>query len=478
MDEAGLVLALEAKALEGGEPCLVVEAGPGPQRPDGRLGERRPPFVGPGHDLAQERGDLARIVGADHEVEVARRPEPAVGNRRLASRVAVALEPEADSPGHRGHTTVSPHDPPIDVAGVEAEGRPVADETGADEVLDPPRVVARGPGARGEGPYGHRAHCARGTAPLPEARKASGRMRRPMNCPLVVQKFGGSSVANADRIRRVARRIARERAAGSDLVVVVSAMGDATDELLTLAHAITDEPDPRELDMLLATGEHQSATLLSMALHALGVEAISPDRRRRPGSRPTAATAGRASRTWSRDGSGRSWSGATSSSWPASRARARVAADEAEMTTLGRGGSDTTAVALAAGLGAGRCQIFTDVKGIYTADPRLVPERPPAAGHRLRGDARARPPGRPGHAGPRRRAGLGQRRRHRGPELLRGCAGDPDQGGSARGAAQQGPRPGPRSERGQGDARRRARPAGRGAFASSSPSPRPASTST
>src|SRR5438034_2787407 len=92
---------------------------------------------------------------------------------------------------------------------------------------------------------------------------------------LVVQKFGGSSLADADRIRRVARRIARERAAGSDLVVVVSAMGDATDELLALAHGITDDPDSRELDMLLATGEHQSATLVSMALHALGLPAIS-----------------------------------------------------------------------------------------------------------------------------------------------------------------------------------------------------------
>src|SRR6187549_2685438 len=91
---------------------------------------------------------------------------------------------------------------------------------------------------------------------------------------LVVQKFGGSSLADADRIRRVARRIARERSAGADLVVVVSAMGDATDELLSLAAAITDTPDERELDMLLATGEHQSATLVSMALHALGVKAI------------------------------------------------------------------------------------------------------------------------------------------------------------------------------------------------------------
>ena len=96
-----------------------------------------------------------------------------------------------------------------------------------------------------------------------------------MAAPLVVQKYGGSSLAGADRIKRVARRIARERAAGNDLVVAVSAMGDTTDELLGLASAITEEPDPRELDMLLATGEHQSATLVSLALHALGVPAIS-----------------------------------------------------------------------------------------------------------------------------------------------------------------------------------------------------------
>ncbi len=96
-----------------------------------------------------------------------------------------------------------------------------------------------------------------------------------MPAPLVVQKFGGSSLADADRIKRVARRIARERAAGNDLVVVVSAMGDTTDELLGLAAAITEEPDARELDVLLSTGEHQSATLVSMALHALGVPAIS-----------------------------------------------------------------------------------------------------------------------------------------------------------------------------------------------------------
>ena len=194
-----------------------------------------------------------------------------------------------------------------------------------------------------------------------------------MSAPLVVQKFGGSSLADADRIKRVARRIARERAAGNDLVVIVSAMGDTTDELLGLAAAITDQPDPRELDVLLATGEHQSATLLSMALHALGLAAIS-----QTGPQAGITTDGRYGR-------------ARIAGIEPRRVRAEIAAgkvvivagfqgqsaaaaDDDEMTTLGRGGSDTTAVALAASLGADRCQIFTDVRGIYTADPRVVHE--------------------------------------------------------------------------------------------------------
>ncbi len=204
-----------------------------------------------------------------------------------------------------------------------------------------------------------------------------------MPAPLVVQKFGGSSVADADRIRRVARRIARERERGSRLVVVVSAMGDTTDELLALAAAVTDEPDPRELDVLLATGEHQSATLLSMALHSLGVPAISL----------TGAQAGIT--TDGRHGKARiagldpgrihaelaadkvvivaGFQGVSRASLGGERAAGALPeVNLAETTTLGRGGSDTTAVALAAGLGADRCQIFTDVRGIYTADPRLV----------------------------------------------------------------------------------------------------------
>ncbi len=186
-------------------------------------------------------------------------------------------------------------------------------------------------------------------------------------------KFGGSSVAGAERIKRVARRIARERAAGSNLVVVVSAMGDTTDELLALAAAITDDPDTRELDVLLATGEQQSSTLVSMALHALSVPAISL----------TGAQAGITT-----DGT---YGKARIAGVAPARIRAELDAGKvvivagfqgqsakalelAETTTLGRGGSDTTAVALAAALEADRCQIFTDVKGVYTADPRIAPD--------------------------------------------------------------------------------------------------------
>jgi aspartate kinase len=189
---------------------------------------------------------------------------------------------------------------------------------------------------------------------------------------IVVQKFGGSSLADADRIRHVAGRIAEERSRGSDLVVVVSAMGDTTDDLLALAAAITDEPDPRELDLLLATGEHISGTLVAMALHARGVAAISLTGAQ-AGIR-TDPTHGRArianvepSRVRQELARGRvvivaGFQGATDES-----------VFEAETTTLGRGGSDTTAVALAARLAAERCEIFTDVEGIYTADPRVVP---------------------------------------------------------------------------------------------------------
>ncbi len=188
---------------------------------------------------------------------------------------------------------------------------------------------------------------------------------------LIVQKYGGSSLADAERIRHVAGRIARDRRDGTDLVVVVSAMGDTTDHLTELAAAITDEPDPREMDLLLATGEHMSGTLVAMALHAQGIEAISL----------TGPQAG--IRTDTSHGRAR-----IANIDPArmrreiKRGRVVIVAGfqgstgeslaTGEVTTLGRGGSDTTAVALAARLHADACEIYTDVEGIFTTDPRVV----------------------------------------------------------------------------------------------------------
>mgnify|MGYP003341952271 FL=1 len=185
---------------------------------------------------------------------------------------------------------------------------------------------------------------------------------------LLVQKYGGSSVANVERIAAVAARIAADRAAGRSVVVVVSAMGDTTDELLELASKVTGGvlPSAREQDALLATGEIQSAALLAMALQARGVEAVS-------------LSGGQAG--ISADGT--FGKGRIAAIEP-TRVRDEVAAGRVvivagfqgvsgtETTTLGRGGSDTSAVALAAALGADRCQIFTDVTGVYTADPRVV----------------------------------------------------------------------------------------------------------
>jgi aspartate kinase len=201
-------------------------------------------------------------------------------------------------------------------------------------------------------------------------------MRGPMTGQLVVQKFGGSSLGEADRIRRVAQRIARARATGADLVVVVSAMGDTTDELLALAGAITAEPDPRELDMLLATGEHQSATLVSMALHDLGVKAISLTGAQAGITTDSAHGRARIANVEPRRVRRELDNGnvVIVAGFQGQRSGSDEDGGPGETTTLGRGGSDTTAVALAAALRAGRCQIFTDVRGIFTADPRLVPD--------------------------------------------------------------------------------------------------------
>jgi aspartate kinase len=203
----------------------------------------------------------------------------------------------------------------------------------------------------------------------------AARMRDPMPAQLVVQKFGGSSVGDAERIRGVAQRIARARATGADLVVIVSAMGDTTDELLQLAAAITSDPDPRELDMLLATGEHQSATLVSMALHALGVKAISLTGAQAGITTDEAHGRARIANVEPRRVRKELNSGnvVIVAGFQGQRVGSDVDGGPGETTTLGRGGSDTTAVALAAALRADRCQIFTDVPGVFTADPRLVP---------------------------------------------------------------------------------------------------------
>ncbi len=189
---------------------------------------------------------------------------------------------------------------------------------------------------------------------------------------LLVHKYGGTSVDGPDRIRAVARRVAAARRAGHDTVVVVSAMGQATDELIALAHQVSPDPSRRELDMLLTTGERVSMALLAMALHDLEVEAISFT-----GSQSgvlTDSTHGSARivgvrpdriRSALRDGRVVIVAGFQG-----------VNPETREITTLGRGGSDTTAVALAAALGGegkpGRCEIYTDVSGVFTADPRLV----------------------------------------------------------------------------------------------------------
>lgn len=186
--------------------------------------------------------------------------------------------------------------------------------------------------------------------------------------PLVVQKYGGSSVADADSIRRVARRVAATRDAGHEVVVVVSAMGDTTDDLIDLSREITSSPSQRELDQLLTAGEQISSALLAMALHELDA--------------PATSFTGRQAGLRTTD----SFGAARITEIDPSRLRSSLdegcvaivagfqgwTADE-HTTTLGRGGSDTTAVALAAALDADVCEIYSDVDGMFTADPRVVP---------------------------------------------------------------------------------------------------------
>ena len=186
---------------------------------------------------------------------------------------------------------------------------------------------------------------------------------------LVVQKYGGSSVATAERIKRVAERIVATRKAGNDVVVVVSAMGDTTDGLMDLAQQVAPVPPARELDMLLTSGERISNALVAMAIHSLGAEA-----RSFTGSQAgviTDSTHGRARIIDVTPGRIRAALDAGAIALVAGFQG--VSQDTKDITTLGRGGSDTTAVALAAALKADVCEIYTDVDGVFSADPRIVP---------------------------------------------------------------------------------------------------------
>jgi aspartate kinase len=185
---------------------------------------------------------------------------------------------------------------------------------------------------------------------------------------LVVQKFGGSSVADAERIKRVAERIVATRKAGDDIVVVVSAMGDTTDELQDLARQVSPVPPGRELDMLLTAGERISMALLAMAIHNLGYEA-----RSYTGSQAGVITTSVHGRARIIDVTpGRLRSALDEGAIAIVAGFQGVAQETKDVTTLGRGASDTTAVALAAALQADVCEIYTDVDGVYTADPRIV----------------------------------------------------------------------------------------------------------
>jgi len=186
---------------------------------------------------------------------------------------------------------------------------------------------------------------------------------------LVVQKYGGSSVADADSIKRVAKRIVDTRKAGNDVVVAVSAMGDTTDELVDLAKQVSPLPPGRELDMLLTAGERISMALLAMAIANLGYEA-----RSYTGSQAGVITDSTHGKARIIDVTpGRIRSALDKGAVVIVAGFQGVSQDTKEITTLGRGGTDTTAVALAAALGAQVCEIYTDVDGVFSADPRIVP---------------------------------------------------------------------------------------------------------
>lgn len=186
---------------------------------------------------------------------------------------------------------------------------------------------------------------------------------------LVVQKFGGSSVANPDRIKNVARRIVEYRKKGNDLVVVVSALGDTTDELIKLASRVSSDPPEREMDMLLSTGEQMSVALLAMAINELGFKAISLTGSQGGIITDTSHTKARIIKV-----SADKIRQALKKGAIVIVAGFQGMTQEQDITTLGRGGSDLTAVALAKTLHADECEIYTDVEGIFTTDPRIEPK--------------------------------------------------------------------------------------------------------
>jgi aspartate kinase len=187
---------------------------------------------------------------------------------------------------------------------------------------------------------------------------------------LVVMKFGGSSVGDTDRLKRVAERLVAAREDGAKVVAVLSAMGKTTDELIRLAHEVSPQPHPREYDMLVSTGERISNALCAMAIHDLGHEAVSFT-----GSQAGIVTDGSHTKAKIVEVRAQRIHDALEQDRIVLVAGFQgVSTATHDVTTLGRGGSDTTAVALAAALGADACEIFTDVPGVFTADPRIVPD--------------------------------------------------------------------------------------------------------
>lgn len=186
---------------------------------------------------------------------------------------------------------------------------------------------------------------------------------------LLVQKYGGSSVANIERIQNVARRIQKHHNEGHQMVVVLSAMSGETDRLLELAHAITKRPNPREMDALVSTGEQVSISLLSIALEAMGIKAKSYN-----GDQARILTDQAHTKARIKNIDTSAIEADLAAGYVVVVAGFQGVTEDGSVTTLGRGGSDTTAVALAASLNATECQIFTDVDGVYTTDPRIEPK--------------------------------------------------------------------------------------------------------